>query len=77
MGIVDIGLGPEDAGKVCRRLAARNVPFFFFTGDHMGSAEWPDAPVLTKPATAAEILSMAVGLLQPSPDPPTPMIYQA
>ena len=53
----DINLAGEDCSLICQKLADRGNPFLFHTGytDMPVLDKWPDAPVLRKPATPAEI----------------------
>lgn len=63
--VVDLRLGREDGATVCRRLRHLRVPFLVYTGyPSMDMAnEWPDVPVIKKPATGEEIVASLVGLM--------------
>lgn len=70
--IVDIQLGSEDAAKVCDALARRGIPFIFYTGRADKAAlltEWPDAPVIRKPAMPHDIVATLSALLASRIDP--------
>ena len=56
--VLDINLAGEDCSLICQKLADRRIPFLFHTGytDMPVLDKWPDAPVLRKPATPAEIM---------------------
>ena len=64
--IVDVNLGALDCWIVCRLLARRGVPFMFYTGYTKANVlqEWPDAPVLAKPASAEQIVAAVGSLLE-------------
>lgn len=49
-----------DCTEVCKALGG--VPFMFYTKRGDGFPEWPEAPVLTKPATAKIILETVAKL---------------
>jgi DNA-binding response OmpR family regulator len=58
-------LGKDNTAAVCRRLADLGVPFMLYTRYDATEArqKWPDAPVVTKPASAKELVSAVAGLL--------------
>ena len=63
--IVDVQLGREDAAQVCEFLARRRIAFAFYTGradTTLLRAQWPDVPVIKKPATAQDIVSVLARL---------------
>lgn len=64
LAVVDYRIGSHDAAEICRRLLARAVPFFFFTGDPTITDQWPDIPALQKPASDQEILAAAAALVE-------------
>src|SRR5436190_7351430 len=58
-------LGGDNTSAVCRRLADLGIPFMFHTrydATEVGQ-KWPDAPVVTKPGSAAELIRAVAGLL--------------
>jgi response regulator RpfG family c-di-GMP phosphodiesterase len=56
-GIVDIRLGQQEADPICEVLDRRQIPFAFYTGNPDPLRErWPAAPVIGKPAMAADIV---------------------
>jgi len=65
--ILDLRLGQESATPVARALAARGIPFMFYTGqvgDDPDLREWPRRQVLSKPAQAATIVAAVAALLR-------------
>jgi DNA-binding response OmpR family regulator len=65
--ILDLRLGQESATPVARALAAKGVPFMFYTGqlgDDPDLREWPRRRVLSKPAQAETIVAAVAGLLR-------------
>ena len=65
--VLDLRIGRETIGPVARVLKARNIPFLFYTGQLAGDvlrSEWPEAPVLSKPASANEMAEAVAPLLQ-------------
>jgi CheY-like chemotaxis protein len=62
--IIDFRLGADDGGALCRRLAERGVPFMFYSGQKSEAFnEWPDAPVMSKPAATEKIVSVLSDLI--------------
>jgi DNA-binding response OmpR family regulator len=63
--VLDYRLGPENIAAVCRRLTYLGVPFMFYSGYPAPEAfgEWPDAPVMAKPADEQALLNAVAGLL--------------
>jgi len=64
--VVDLRLTDGSGAKICERLRKRRVPFIVHTAypGMFASAEWPDVPILTKPARPEEIVSALKRLLQ-------------
>lgn len=64
--ILDIRLGDETVAPVARRLAARHVPFLFYTGqsgtDPLRS-EWPECRIIAKPAMPPSLVAALAALL--------------
>jgi DNA-binding response OmpR family regulator len=58
-------LGTDQTTGVCERLAYLGVPFVLYTRSDTTDArrKWPRAPVVTKPASANELLTAVAGLL--------------
>jgi CheY-like chemotaxis protein len=58
-------MGEDKTDAVCRRLADLGIPFMFHTRYDASEArqKWPNAPVVTKPGSAQELISAVVGLL--------------
>jgi DNA-binding response OmpR family regulator len=57
--ILDIRLGHENVAPVARRLAEREIPFFFYSGQVDIDAirtEWPEHKVIWKPARPRAIV---------------------
>jgi len=63
--VVDLRLGNGDGAVVCRRLRQLRVPFVVYTGYAASdiAREWPDVPILQKPATASQIVVLLVSLI--------------
>ncbi len=56
--LLDVRIGPETATKIAEVLRERGVPFAFYTGQVDSDAlrrDWPDAPVIAKPAPASQL----------------------
>jgi CheY-like chemotaxis protein len=54
--VLDVNLRGEDVSAVAALLSRRGIPFVFATGYGGGiSAAWPDAPVVEKPYSIADI----------------------
>jgi DNA-binding response OmpR family regulator len=64
--VLDVDLGDLDCWVVCRLLERAKVPFVFYTGYTQSEVfkDWPDAPVLAKPATHERIVVAVVDLLR-------------
>src|SRR5262249_37309077 len=56
-GVLTTRLGLEDSDAVCQALSRRNIPFVFHTAHAARPlTQWPGAPIVAKPASAAEIV---------------------
>ena len=56
-GVLTTRLGSEDSNTVCQVLNRRNIPFVFHTAHAARPlTQWPGAPIVAKPASAAEIV---------------------
>jgi DNA-binding response OmpR family regulator len=67
--ILDVRIGRGTIAPVARRLAERETPFLFYTGqveNDPALAEWAGHVVLSKPARPAAIVAAVAGLLEPS-----------
>ena len=64
--IVDLRLADGSGAKICERLRKRRVPFIVHTAypGMFARSEWPDVPILTKPARPEEIVSALKRLLR-------------
>ena len=63
-GVLETRLGSEDCYPVCRVLTQRNVPFIFHTSHvRLPMMQWPGVPLVSKPASAAEIVSALKNVL--------------
>jgi CheY-like chemotaxis protein len=63
--LLDVNLMGENVAPVARILAERGIPFVFATGYAGGISDvWPDAPVIEKPYSMADIerALLAVGV---------------
>lgn len=63
--IIDVSLGKDDCCAVCHALAARKIPFMFYTGYSPVSlaAGWPNVPALSKPAGMDDVISTLAQLI--------------
>ena len=63
--VMNLRLGDDDTTRVCRRLAQLGVPFVFHTRYDPAEAlrNWPDAPVVSKPADSHVIVNSVAKLL--------------
>jgi len=63
--VLDINLAGEDCSLICQQLADRGIPFLFHTGYTAMPVldNGPDAPVLRKPAAAAQIMQTIASLV--------------
>ena len=64
--VVDLRLTDGIGTKICERLRRRRVPFIIHTAypRMFASAQWPDVPILTKPARPEQIVSALQRLLK-------------
>jgi len=65
--ILDVRIGRESAEPVARKLARLGIPFFFYTGQLATDrfmSEWPNRPVLSKPARSQVIVKTLADLLR-------------
>lgn len=64
--VLDVDLGDLDCWVVCRLLERGEVPFVFYTGYTQSEVfkDWPEAPVLAKPATHERIVAAVADLLR-------------
>jgi CheY-like chemotaxis protein len=64
--IVDLQLGSDDATLVCDFLQRRRIPFAFYTGradTTLLHAQWPQVPLIKKPAKSEDIVSILTTLV--------------
>jgi len=63
--VVDLRLADGSGAKICERLRKRRVPFIIHTAyPQFARAQWPDVPMVTKPARPEEIVSALQRLIQ-------------
>ena len=65
--VLDLRLGREPISPVARILAARRIPFLFYSGQAASDplrAEWPNSIILSKPARSREIIETVALLLK-------------
>ena len=65
--VVDLHLGRTGNGaSVCRRLRQLGVPFVVYTGypQVLIASQWPDVPVISKPADVGLVVDALVRLLE-------------
>ena len=72
--ILDVRLGCETVAPVARELTKKGTPFVFYSGQ-LGVdptlAEWPNCPILTKPALPKTIVAVVAKLLERAAEPAT------
>jgi CheY-like chemotaxis protein len=62
--ILDLRLGREPITPVARELRRLAIPFIFYTGQPREElSDWPDIPLLSKPAPAAAVVGALCLLL--------------
>jgi ActR/RegA family two-component response regulator len=63
--VVDLGLGDGNGMEVCRRLRDLGIPFVIHTGfpTMLIASEWPDVPVISKPADVKQIVDSLTRLI--------------
>lgn len=64
--VLDVRLGRETIGPVARQLAARGIPFLFYTGQVETDpirAEWPHCKIISKPAPLRSLVGAVSALL--------------
>ena len=63
--VIDLRLGDGNGAVVCRRLRHLGIPFVVHTGypRMLVESEWPDVPVISKPAPPGQIVATLAGLL--------------
>jgi CheY-like chemotaxis protein len=63
--VIDLHLSDGNGTSICRRLQHLRVPFFVDTAypSMLPCGEWPDGPVISKPAPPEQIISALVDLL--------------
>ena len=60
LAVLDLRLGDHDSLPVAQRLTNAGIPFVFYTGlanNRVLSTEWPQIPVLRKPATSQALIA--------------------
>jgi CheY-like chemotaxis protein len=68
--ILDFALSGTDVALLCERLTERGIPFMFYSGWAPEEfTEWPDAPVVSKPAATGKIVAVLADLLMRSAPP--------
>ena len=69
VAVLDINLGDRDCSAICRALFHRRIPFLFHTGHANADVlkEWPEVPVLIKPAQTTEIVGRVAALVHGTP----------
>ena len=63
--VIDLHLGDGSGTAICKRLRQRAVPFVIHTGypAMLITREWPDVPVISKPARPDQIISALISVL--------------
>jgi DNA-binding response OmpR family regulator len=65
--ILDVRLGRDTIAPVARKLAARGIPFLFYTGQVETNPireEWPHCKIISKPAPRRALVGAVVALLR-------------
>jgi CheY-like chemotaxis protein len=64
--VIDLHLGDGSGTTICKRLRERGIPFVIHTGypPMLVFREWPDVPVVSKPARPHEIISALIHSLR-------------
>jgi DNA-binding response OmpR family regulator len=63
--VLDYNLGRETSTPICHRLIERHIPFMFYSGErHAAFRQWPNAPVLIKPAAGLILVNAVTRLVQ-------------
>lgn len=65
--VLDLRLGRDPVSPIARKLAARNVPFLFYSGqppDDPVRAEWPGATSIAKPAQGPRLVDAVLRLVE-------------
>jgi len=65
--ILDVRIGPDSIAPVARKLAARGIPFVFYTsqlGNDPMMAEWPNSRTISKPALPQVIVKAVAEMLR-------------
>ena len=63
--VLDVRLGRDTVGPVARQLAARGIPFLFYTGQVETDsirAEWPHCKIISKPASLRTLVGAVAAL---------------
>lgn len=66
VAILDVRLGGGTIAPVARGLTERKIPFVFYTGQVHNDPiwrEWPDSPVISKPAPASSLIEAVAALV--------------
>src|SRR5436190_6048091 len=63
--VIDLHLGDGSGTAICKRLTQRGVPFVVYTGypPMLISGDWPDVPVISKPARPDQIIAALIRVL--------------
>ena len=64
--VLDVRLGRDTVGPVARQLAARGIPFLFYTGQVETEAirrQWPHCKIISKPAPLRTLVGAVAALL--------------
>jgi len=64
---LDLRLGRDSVAPIAKLLAERHIPFLLYTGQPAGDPvrrAWPDAKVLSKPASGDELVGAIADILR-------------
>jgi DNA-binding NtrC family response regulator len=67
VAVLDFRVGDETTLAVAQRLAARHVPFVFYTGQAPGEplcSDWSDCKIVSKPARPQALINAVADLLR-------------
>jgi len=63
--VIDYKISDADSSPLCSLLIERRIPFLIYTGNAVvqWQWQWPDVPVISKPASPCALIAAIAGLL--------------